>query len=297
MIQKISNQMFLNRASLGNMADVRFDVTVAEQSGKESVAHIESTIHYFEAGEGPALLLLHGAADSLYAFREIIEPLSASFRVIAPDLLGHGYSGCPEITYTAEEHALSLHAFLNALPLGRTHILAFGQGVGYALELAAMNPERIGRIIMINPGALVKTGFPGIRLLASPFGSHFSGRLAKPSFWQKCLEKCWFDKTLVTQELASEYAKPYEKAPDVRVCTRMSIANYSDDGPLAKLNELEKKVLLITTEDDTVLDGDTTQQYLAHIRDGYELSLRNCGFYPQAEKPDRVLETVLEFLK
>src|SRR5262245_49449030 len=56
-------------------------------------------IHYVEHGSGPVVVLVHGLADDLKTWSASIEPLGRHYRVIAPDLIGHGRSAKPLLNY------------------------------------------------------------------------------------------------------------------------------------------------------------------------------------------------------
>ena len=74
------------------------DVLEAAEPATEPVAeaqHERARIHYIEAGTGEPLILVHTVGQSLYTWRRVFNRLSEHYRVIAPDLLGHGYSDRP----------------------------------------------------------------------------------------------------------------------------------------------------------------------------------------------------------
>ena len=59
---------------------------------KRKIRTFAGDIAYLRSGHGPPLVLLHGIPSSSYLWRDVIEPLSATFEVLAPDLLGYGDS-------------------------------------------------------------------------------------------------------------------------------------------------------------------------------------------------------------
>jgi len=88
--------------------------------------------HVQEFGRGPALLLVHGTAASGHSWRDLVEPLSQHFRVIVPDLPGHGFSAQPaasQMSLPAMARALS--ALLGVL--GHRPVAAVGHSAGAAI--------------------------------------------------------------------------------------------------------------------------------------------------------------------
>lgn len=295
MIEQIENRRFLNRKTLGGFTPVEFDTYIQLSGGKEDVATVRTKIHYYEEGEGPALLLLHGATQSLYTFRNNVSVLAEHCHVLVPDLLGHGYSDCPSIVFSVEEYALSIEAFLNEHNVGRVSIVAVGQSCAYALDFASYNQDRVRKLVFINPGSFAATEFPGARSIAGGLGSSIN-KFAKIAFMQKCLDKCYFDKTLLTEEIVREYCLPLQDS-DVRASIRLAVANYNEQDVLAKLGALTFPILMITSEDDTISNQENIEHYAMAMRDGYSLRLRNCGYFPHVEKSEKVNAAILEFLQ
>jgi alpha-beta hydrolase superfamily lysophospholipase len=108
----MNKEHFLNREHSGEYTEVEFDTYITNK-GKEEVLDIVTNIHYYEAGEGEPLILVHGIGQNSYTWRNIFYQLAKDFHVYAIDLPGHGFSGKPEISYTVEEFALAIEAFMN----------------------------------------------------------------------------------------------------------------------------------------------------------------------------------------
>src|SRR5215467_8287399 len=118
-------------------------------------------IFYREAGSktAPAILLLHGFPTSSHMFRNLIPALARTYRVIAPDLPGFGFSDAPdpkETRSTFERLAETIDAFTRAIGLDRYAIYVFDYGAPVGLRLALAHPERITAIISQNGNAYVE---------------------------------------------------------------------------------------------------------------------------------------------
>lgn len=115
-------------------------------------------IFYREAGpeDAPVLLLLHGYPTSSHMFRNLIPILSTTYRVIAPDLPGFGFSDAPEragFRYTFDQLAQVMQAFIDTLCLGRFAVYVFDYGAPTGYRLMMANPEKITGFISQNGNA------------------------------------------------------------------------------------------------------------------------------------------------
>ena len=109
------------------------------------VSVLDSTMSYREDGpqSAPAVLFLHGNPTSSYIWRNIMPAVAGTHRTIAPDLIGYGQSGKPDIDYRFADHVRYLDAFLDALNLGSFYIVAQDWGTALAFHFAARFPQRV----------------------------------------------------------------------------------------------------------------------------------------------------------
>lgn len=115
-------------------------------------------VFYREAGDpqAPVMLLLHGFPTSSHQFRHLIPQLAGHFRVIAPDLPGFGFTEVPaarQYTYTFDNLATTLGAFVDALGLERYAMYVFDYGAPTGLRLAVAHPERVTGLVSQNGNA------------------------------------------------------------------------------------------------------------------------------------------------
>lgn len=92
-------------------------------------------VAYQDAGTGDqALLLIHGMAGSSETWRAVIPQLSKRYRVIAPDLLGHGQSAKPRSDYSVGAFAVWLRDLLDELKVSRATVVGQSLGGGVAMQ-------------------------------------------------------------------------------------------------------------------------------------------------------------------
>lgn len=102
---------------------------------------------YRDQGDGPPLVMLHGWSMSSAVFSEAIDHFSSSFRVLAPDLRGHGKSS-PGQGYTLDDLAADLLVWLERLGIENLNLLGWSLGGQVALVLAQRLGARVDRLIL-----------------------------------------------------------------------------------------------------------------------------------------------------
>src|SRR5919198_6174533 len=99
-------------------------------------------VSYRIAGEGPAILLIHGVAGSSLQWQPVMRLLADRFTLLAPDLLGHGRSAKPRGDYSLGAYASGIRDLMMALDFERATFVGHSLGGGVALQLAYQFPER-----------------------------------------------------------------------------------------------------------------------------------------------------------
>ncbi|KAJ5396490.1 hypothetical protein N7509_004603 [Penicillium cosmopolitanum] len=104
--------------------------------------------------DSPVILLLHGFPSSSHQFRNLIPLLATTYRVIAPDLPGFGFTEVPpDFVYTFNSLADSIEKFVDELCLLKFSIYIFDYGAPVGLRLALRRPEAVQAIISQNGNA------------------------------------------------------------------------------------------------------------------------------------------------
>ncbi|WP_333770690.1 haloalkane dehalogenase [Streptomyces sp. IBSBF 2435] len=106
---------------------------------------LDSTLHYEETGSGAPVVLLHGNPGTSRVWRNVAPGLGAG-RILAPDLIGMGRSGKPDIPYSFADHARYLDAWFDALGLDRVVLVGHDWGGALAFDWAARHPGRVAGI-------------------------------------------------------------------------------------------------------------------------------------------------------
>ena len=108
------------------------------------------SLHYLVRGRGEPLVLIHGLGCSGADWAFQVATLEKRFRVIVPDLPGCGHSPPPGDEYTIGGFADALWSLLDHLHIARPNIIGFSLGGAVALEMAALRPDSVPRLGLIN---------------------------------------------------------------------------------------------------------------------------------------------------
>ena len=136
---------------------------------------------FIRAGEGPALLLLHGIGNSCQTWAGVIDRLADTHTVVAPDLLGHGDSDKPRGDYSIAAYANGMRDLLSVLDIEQATVVGHSLGGGIALQFAYQFPERCQRLALVGSGGLGPELSAGLRAATLPGADLVVSALARVS--------------------------------------------------------------------------------------------------------------------
>ena len=256
----------------------------------------ETRVHYLEAGVGEPLLLLHTVGQSLYTWRNVFNALSEHYRVIAIDLLGHGYSGRPEqFDYTIAEQTEALRMFMDAKGIESAHIAGFSMGAIYALDFVIKYPDRVGKGVLVSPGGITQEMPLAVRMLQSPLFGGLACRLYNRRTVERLLSECFFDLTNINEEMLDLYystvADPYS-----RKAIQLSVTNFDEQEVEKALRSVEAAVLILWGGEDKWHNPDSSELYHAIMPNAQFAVVRNAGHLLHEEKAQRFVDAILEYI-
>ncbi|MER6817345.1 haloalkane dehalogenase [Spirillospora sp. NPDC000708] len=103
---------------------------------------LDSTMYYEETGDGAPVVFLHGNPGSSRLWRRVLPAMGGAGRLLAPDLIGMGRSGKPDVPYRFDDHARYLDAWFDALGLEDVVLVGHDWGGSLAFDWAARHPGR-----------------------------------------------------------------------------------------------------------------------------------------------------------
>src|SRR5215813_2249669 len=123
----------------------------ADKSPESRVAKIEGKkLHYLTAGQGPALILLHGYTQTSRMWRPLMEKLKEKFTIIAPDLPGIGDSDIPKNGCDMKTAAIRVHDLAKSLGITKARVVGHDIGLMVAYAYAAQFPAETEKLVVMD---------------------------------------------------------------------------------------------------------------------------------------------------
>lgn len=258
-------------------------------------AGIRTNLH--DLGSGPPVLLIHGSGPGVSAWanwRLVMPELAKQARVIAPDMVGFGYTARPAgQVYSMDAWVAQAVGVLDALDIERTDLVGNSFGGALALALAIRHPQRVRRLVLMGSVGVPFTITPG---LDAVWGY-------EPSFeaMRRLLDIFAFDRSLVSDELAQlryeasirpgfqESFAAMFPAPRQRWVDAMV-------SPEAAIRALPHQTLVVHGREDQVIPLANSLQ-LAELIPRAQLHVYGqCGHWTQIEHAARFAQLVGGFL-
>jgi len=107
-------------------------------------------LHYLAAGQGPAVILLHGYTQTSRMWRPVIPLLAERFMVVAPDLPGIGDSGIPADGLDMKTAAIRIHALAKSLGIEKARVVGHDIGLMVAYAYAAQFPAETEKLVVMD---------------------------------------------------------------------------------------------------------------------------------------------------
>lgn len=227
------------------------------------------TVHYEVAGEGPAVVLIHGLSGSGRWWVYNVPALAQRYRVYNVDLVGFGRSRGQRLVL--REAGSWLAEWLQVMGITQAHLVGHSMGGYIATEVAAMAPELVRRLVLVD--ALVLPMGPGlvrhaldlvraVRYMSLRFLPVLVGdalRAGPQTMWQATRE-------VLSADLSS------------------------------RLGAVQAETMVIWGENDTLLDPELGRELAKQLARACFVCVERAGHNPMWDRPQRFNELLLEFL-
>jgi 2-hydroxymuconate-semialdehyde hydrolase len=260
-----------------------------------TAAGFKTNLHDY--GDGFPLMMIHGSGPGVTAWanwRLVMPELAKSRRIVAPDMLGFGYSERPEgITYNRElwvKHAVGV---LDALGLDQVDLLGNSFGGGIALALALAYPERVRRLILMGSAGTPFTLTEGLDAVW--------GYTPSIDNMRRLLDIFAYDRTLVTDDLA-ELRYQASIRPGFQEAFSQMFPPPRQNGinelssPEDKVRLLPHETLILHGREDQVIPLSASLALHEWIKNSQLHVFGCCGHWTQIEHSERFVRLVSDFL-
>jgi 2-hydroxy-6-oxonona-2,4-dienedioate hydrolase len=257
------------------------------------------------AGDGPALLLLHGTGGHLETYQRNIVELSQHFRLIVPDMIGHGYTDRPDVDYTLDDYADHLFALLDHFDAPAAYLSGESIGGCIAAWMALREPERV-KALVLNTGLLERPDEQGLRQLADleTRTTRLMSDLSLEAVRGR-MEWLVLDRDSMPDEMVRIRYDIYRQPGMVDDVQRILHAVLEMNRGLyrgvdyidaSRLPELACPTLVLWSDHNPGKPYERVKPAIDSIPDVKVHVIRNAAHWPQFEQPDEVNRHMVEFL-
>jgi pimeloyl-ACP methyl ester carboxylesterase len=260
---------------------------------------------FFRAeGAGAPVLLVHGFPTASWDWAPLWPDLVGRYRVLAPDLMGFGFTAKPRgFGYSIRAQADLLDAFLAREKVAAYRLLAHDYGVTVAQELLARQretavPPRIASVCLLNGGLFPETHRAVVtqRLLASRLGP-LVARLTTYGAFARTMRRIWGSHPVADAELRAmwQLVNTHDgRAVMPQLIGYMAERRQHRERWVGALVHAAAPIRLINGLLDPISGAHMVARYRELIPEPDVVELADVGHYPQIEAPERVLAAVLE---
>ncbi len=254
-------------------------------------------IVYYDRGSGPALVLLHGMFGDHLDWEPVLAPLSATYRVIAPDLPGFGASDKPDRDYTPEFFVESLHELLMALDIPGFTLVGNSFGGSISILYTIAHPERVGSLVLVSSGGMRSYSDGEVAHVQQRF-SEDNVRAITPSVQRMMLVPIFARESDHRERYLEKQAAKLSQ-PDFSSYARSLSRAACMAFPLflrKRLAEIDCPTLLLWGDADVVFPPALARKAVEGLPNGRLTLLPDCGHVPQLDDPEAFVLAIRDFV-
>jgi len=260
-------------------------------------------MHVERYGHGGApVVLIHGFGTCSFLWRNVAPSLAVTqHTAYAVDLLGYGESDRPfDADFGLAAQADYLERALTALRVARAALVGVDIGAAIALNLAAMRPERVARLVLINPVAFDAIPAGDIRALQRNT-ARFALRVSRGLFGASpllapILTGSVADPAHMPPTLIGRYLAPYIGQEGVAHLLSLARSVREVDPEDVDLSQVRAHTLVVRGEKDTWVGPEVTQRLMELIVDCRVVSMPEVGRLIPEESPEGLAELITSFV-
>jgi pimeloyl-ACP methyl ester carboxylesterase len=262
-------------------------------------------LHYAEAGSGDPVVLLHGWPQHWWMWRDLIGPLSESYRVICPDFRGFGWSDVPARGYGVARLTEDILGLLDHLGIEQARVIGHDVGLAVGYWMSLFHAPRVERYVAMSAwhpweaasGLHVRAFLRSwhMVLLSSPLGTLAVGRLGMP---ERALRTWRWSGSFSAREIEI-YAGPLKRPKAAKATVkryRQTLAELLWFTRRYKRLRLGVPTLHLVGEKDPIIEVYEHEFLRTHADDLVFELVPDAGHFLVEERPDWVRERVLQYL-
>lgn len=248
-------------------------------------------IRYLEYGpsDGKTLVLLHGIGASAERWSRVLPTLAKYFHVIAPDIIGFGYSDKPTIEYTMDFFVDFFDGFLSSLQISRANLMASSFGGHLATEFSIRFTRRVDKLVLVSPAGMMRTSTPVLDsyIMAALYPTY------ENAF--KVFREMAFDPDVVDEGTVMDFVNRM-RLPNAKYAFMSTLLGMRYAPKLqGRIGKIISPTLLLWGDSDRMIPIQYAKEY-KEIPNIELITIKDCGHIPFVEKPMAFNKLVLNFL-
>jgi 2-hydroxy-6-oxonona-2,4-dienedioate hydrolase len=252
-----------------------------------------------EAGQGEALILLHGTGGHAETYVRNLAAHAPYFRTLAIDMIGHGFTDKPNRPYTIPVYVQHVLDFMDAAGIEKAHFSGESLGGWVAAWLASEHPQRVGKLVLNTAGGLIADPqvMERIRTLSRAAVDNPAREAVR-----KRLEFLMYDPATVTDELVEIRYRVYTQ-PEMRqameniLCLQEMETRKQNLFTPEQLRRITAPTLVVWTTHDPTAPPEVGRRFCEYIPNSRFHVMEHCGHWPQFESAEEFNRLHLEFLR
>lgn len=260
------------------------------QPADKTVAVFGQSIHYFDLGSGPVVVLVHGLGSRKEDWLPVLEPLAQKYRLLVPDQIGFGKSEKPLLDYSVQTYVDFLNEFLRQLKVEKTSLVGESLG-GWISALYSAELGEGGHLIPIEKLVLVDAA--GLKQDA-PIPNLNPSSLAT---MRGVMESVFYDTSWLNDEaLRKIFTDKLSVHDSYTVRSFLGNPMIASERLDDRLGKIKAPTLVVWGKQDKLLPMAMGERYAAGIVGAKLVSFDKCGHVPPIEKTEEFLAAVTAFL-
>jgi pimeloyl-ACP methyl ester carboxylesterase len=255
----------------------------------------DTRVRFLDAGEGPAVVLIHGFASSLETWDLLVPQLAKTHRVLALDLKGFGWTDRPEGDYSPEAQAALVLALMDARGIDRAAVVGHSWGASVALQVALAAPARVTRLALYDAfvyAEQLNTTFRWVRLAGLGeviFGLFYDERPGEK------LALAFFEPRLVPEQLVEDVERALER-PGTVAAALAAVRGQRFEVLERRYREVAQPTLLLWGREDAVTPPRVGERLSRELPRSRLVVYPRCGHFPMLEAAAASNAELLAFL-
>ena len=255
-------------------------------------------VHYKDVGQGPAVVLIHGAFSSLHTYDAWAAKLEKQYRVIRLDLMGFGLTGPNKSNdYSIKNHIRVLKKVLMRLGVESCCMAGSSLGGWITWEFAYAHPNLVQKIVLIDSaGFIEEEAIPlPFRLAQSRLAPRMIKYIVRRSILEIFVKQVFFDVQKVTEEVIDRYFDLFARDGNGEALIHLVGTSFKDHSHFLK--KIQQPTLILWGAEDAWIPVEHAYRFRDNMPNSKLIVYPKVGHIPMEEIPQKSLMDLTDFLE